>query len=157
MSSIRRSFPMVRPEHSLTAGGVISALISGLHIILAFKPALYKYISASQQSALAQMAEQGSGSTTIATIALALIFAIWAIYAFSGAGLIGPLPLIRTALIAIAVVYILRALTLPTEISMVVNQGYPVQFLVYSVISLVTGLLYLIGVWLQRGSSQERM
>jgi len=143
---------MVKPKHYLIAGGVISALISILHVVLALRPELYRYIGPGQESALAQMAEQGSSITTIATVALALIFAIWAIYAFSGAGLIGPLPLLRTALIAIGVIYILRALFLPSEINMVLTQGYPFRFVVFSTISLVAGLLYLIGVWKQRAS-----
>jgi hypothetical protein len=136
---------MGKPEHYLIAGGMVSTLISILHVILALKPALYRYISAGQESALAQMIDQGSSSTTIATVALALIFAIWAIYAFSGARLINPLPLLRAALIAIGVIYILRALFIPTEINMVLNQGYSFRFVVFSTISLVAGLLYLIG------------
>jgi len=96
------------------------------------------------------MAEQGSTSTTIATVALALIFAIWATYAFSGAGLINPLPLLRAALIAIGVIYIFRALLIPAELNMALNQGYPFRFVVFSTISLVAGLLYLIGIFKQR-------
>ena len=137
---------MVKPKQYLIAGGVISALISILHVILALKPELYSYISAGQESALAQMAEQGSSLTTIATVALALIFAIWAIYTFAGAGLIRPLPLLHAALIAIGVIYILRALFLPMEINMVVTQGYPFRFVVFSTVSLVAGLLYLVGI-----------
>jgi hypothetical protein len=136
---------MVSPKYYLTAGGVITALISILHVILALKPGLYVYFGPGQESGLAQMAVQGSSGTTIATAALALIFAIWAIHAFSGAGPIGRLPLLRTALIAIGAIYVLRALFLPSEINMVLNQGYPFRFVVFSTISLVTGLLYLIG------------
>jgi len=108
---------MVKPNYSLLAGGAISALISILHVILALRPALYRHISAGQESALAQIAEQGSTPTTIATVALALIFGIWALYAFSGTGLINPLPWLRAALIAIGVIYILRSLFIPTVYS----------------------------------------
>jgi len=143
---------MAKLKHYLLAGGVISALISILHVVLAFKPELYRYFSPGQESALSQIAEQGSSLTTLASVVLAMIFAIWAIYAFSGAGLIGALPLLRTALIAIGVIYILRALFLPSEINMVLNQGYPFRFVVFSIISLVAGLLYLIGILKQRAS-----
>ena len=141
---------MIKPEHYLIAGGVVSTFISILHFILALKPALYRHISAGQKSVLAQMAEQGSKPTTVATVALALIFAIWAIYAFSGARLINPLPLLRAALIAIGVIYILRALFIPTELNMALNKGYPFRFVVFSTISLVAGLLYLIGIFKHR-------
>jgi hypothetical protein len=137
----------MKPKQSLLAGGAISALISVLHVILVIKPELYRVMIASdQESALVQVVEQGSGLITIATIVLALIFATWAIYAFSGAGLIGPLPLQRTVLIIIGVIYILRAFFLPSEITMVLTQGYPFRFVMFSTVSLVTGLLYLIGI-----------
>jgi hypothetical protein len=121
-------------------------------------PELYKYVAPGQGSAVEQLAEQGSNLITVASIVLALIFAIWGIYAFSGAGLITRLPLLRASLIAIAVIYILRSLFLPTEINMVVNQGYPFRFVVFSAVSLVAGLLYLIGFWKQGalGSSHKK-
>jgi len=137
---------MGKPRPILIAGGVISALISILHVILAVKPDLYRYVSPDQGSALAQIAGQGSSLIIIATVVLALIFAIWAIYAFSGAGLIVRLPLLRGALIAIGVIYILRALFLPSEINMVLTQGYPFRFVVFSTVLLVAGLLYLVGI-----------
>jgi hypothetical protein len=143
---------MAKPKKYLIAGGVISALLSILHVILAIKPELYRYIAPGQGSALSQMAEQGSSIIIIATVALALIFAIWGIYAFSGAGLIRRLPLLCPALIAIGVIYILRALFLPSEIQLVMAQGYPFRFVVFSTISLVAGLLYLIGILKGRAS-----
>lgn len=136
---------MMKSKYFLMAGGVISALISIVHAVLVVEPALFVYISAGRESVLAQMAIQGSSPTTAATIGLALIFAIWALYAFSGAGLIRPLPLLRAALIFISVIYLLRALAVFPEINMVMNQGYPFRFVVFSIISLVTGLLYLLG------------
>ena len=146
---------MTAPRKSLVAGGVISALISILHVFLTFRPDLYRYVSPGQDSGLAQMAEQGSSFTSILTFALALMFAIWAMYAFSGAGLIRRMPLLRPALIAIGVIYILRGLFLPSEVSMVLTQGYPFRFAIFSLISLVAGLLYLIG-GLQRGKGSSR-
>ncbi len=143
---------MIKSKLYLVAGGVISALLSLLHLVLAVKPDYYRYITPGQESALSQMAEQGSSITTIASMVLALIFAIWAIFAFSGAGLIGRLPLLRAVLIAIGVVYLLRALFLPLEINMVLTQGYPFRFVIFSTISLLAGLLYLTGFWKQRAS-----
>jgi hypothetical protein len=136
---------MINAKYLLLAGGVITALISLLHIVLAVKPELYRTFGPGQGSALAERAAAGSSGTTIATIVLAVIFAVWAIYGFSGAGLIGALPVLRAALLTIGVIYVLRSLFLPSEIKMVLAQGYPVRFVVFSAISLVTGLLYLIG------------
>ncbi len=85
-------------------------------------------------------------AASVASVVLALIFAAWAAYAFSGAGLIGAFPLLRPALIAIGAIYILRSLFIFTEVKMVLNEGYPFRFVIFSTISLVTGLLYLIGI-----------
>lgn len=136
---------MISPKPLLVAGGVITALISLLHVVLAVRPELYRYFGPGQGSELAQRAVEGSRGTTIASVLLALVFAIWAIYAFSGAGLIGGFPLLRPALIVIGVIYILRSLFIISEIRMVISQGYPFRFVVFSAISLVAGMLYLIG------------
>jgi hypothetical protein len=53
---------------------------------------------------------------------------------------------VRGALILISAIYLLRALAIITEINMVINQGYPLRFVVFSIISLVAGLLYLFGI-----------
>jgi hypothetical protein len=134
----------------LLAGGIISALISIFHLILALKPELYQFVAPDQNSPISQMAEQGSSVTTIASIALVAIFAIWAVVAFSAAGLMRRLPLVNTGLIIIATIYLLRGLFLPSEISMVLNQGYPIRFVLFSALSLFTGLLYLLGFFIRK-------
>ena len=47
---------MAKPNRYLIAAGVISALISLLHVIAVFVPGLYRYISPGQGSELAQLA-----------------------------------------------------------------------------------------------------
>ncbi len=130
----------------LIIGAVISALIAVLHFILGLKPELYALIAPGQMSALSEMAVEGSSLTTILSFVIALIFALWALYAFSGAGVIARFPALRAALIVIGVIYCLRGLFLITEIGMVRNEGYPFRFVLYSSLSLIAGLLYLIGV-----------
>lgn len=129
---------------------MISALISILHLILSINPELYRLIGSGQDSPLAQLAEQGSSLTMLATIFLTLIFAICALYAFSAIRLVHHLPFLRTGIALIGAIYILRGLFLPTEINMVRNQGYPFQFIIYSSISLLAGLFYLLGYFTQR-------
>jgi hypothetical protein len=131
---------MFNPKSFLIAGGIISALISLLHVILALKPGLYSYIGPAKEI------QMSATTASIASVVLALIFAAWAAYAFSGAGLIEALPLLRPALIAIGAIYVLRSLFIFTEVRMVLNEGYPFRFVIFSIISLVTGLLYLIGI-----------
>ena len=129
----------------LIAGGMISAMISTLHIVRGMNPMLYGVIAPGQVLTLSEMAEQSSSLIMILSFVIALIFAIWAIYAFSGAGWLRPLPLLRTGLVVIGIIYILRSLFMPSEINMVLNEGYPFRFVLYSALSFVAGLLYLLG------------
>jgi hypothetical protein len=131
-------------RYCLVLGGVASFLIALLHLALVFKPQWYRHFGAAE---LAQLAGQGSPFTVLVTSGLALMFAAWGAYALSGAGVIRQLPLLRTVLIAIGVIYILRSLMLPSEIVKVLQSGYPFRFVVFSTGSLATGLLYLVGAW----------
>jgi len=126
----------------LLLGGVASFLIAVLHLALVFKPQWYRHFGAAE---LAQLHEQGSPFTVLVTIGLVLMFAAWGAYALSGAGLIRQLPLLRTVLIAIGVIYVLRGLLLPSELVKVLTSGHPFRFVVFSTGSLVAGLLYLFG------------
>jgi len=97
---------------SLLLGSSASFLITLLHIALAIRPQFYRYFNAAE---LAEMHAIGSPFTVLVTIGLAVMFAIWGAYGLSGAGVIQQLPLLRTVLITIGVVYILRSLMLPKE------------------------------------------
>ncbi|HEX8474898.1 MAG TPA: hypothetical protein VF666_12785 [Pyrinomonadaceae bacterium] len=56
------------------------------------------------------MAERRHWYPTVVTLGIAAILGTWALYAWSGAGLIRRLPLLRLGLCAITGVYLLRAL-----------------------------------------------
>jgi LuxR family maltose regulon positive regulatory protein len=133
----------MNPSNScLVLSGVASFLILSLHLALALRPQWYRHFGADE---LAQMHEQGSRFTVLATLGLALMFAVWGIYALSGAGVIGQIPLLRAVLVAIGVIHVLRSLMLPSELVKVLLRGYPLRFAVLSTGSLAAGLLHLIG------------
>jgi hypothetical protein len=142
---------MVHARTVLIAGGSISAAIAALHILLTFVPAWWEPIAGGTASVLADLAEQGSPGTRAASLVLALVFSVWALYAFSGAGFVRPLPWLRAVLIAVGVIYLLRGLAIIPEVSMVRSEGYPGQYVVFSSISLLAGGLYLVGAWMLRG------
>ena len=129
-------------RYFLILGSGVSFFIAVLHLALVFKPQWYRYFGADE---LVRLHEQGSPFTVLVTSGLALMFAVWGAYALSGAGVIGQLPLLRTLLISIGVIYVLRGLLLPSELLKVLQSGYPVRFVVFSTGSLVAGLLYLVG------------
>ena len=130
----------------LIAGGVLSAAASLLHLaVIAGGPAWYRFFGAGE--GIARMAEQGSPYPTVMTIGIASVLAVWSAYAFAGAGLIPRLPLMRTALVLISAVYLLRGLVLIP--AFIVNPGGIQPFVLWSsLIVLVYGIAYAVGTWI---------
>lgn len=95
----------------LVAGGTMSGAAAALHIgVILGGPDWYRFFGAGEE--MARMAERGSDRPAMITAFIAAMLAVWAAYAFSGAGLIRRLPLLRTALVLISAVYLLRGLVL---------------------------------------------
>ena len=129
----------------LIVGGLLSLAASLLHIgCIIGGPDWYRFFGAGEQ--MATMAEQGSMTPTLLTLGIAVILAIWAAYAFSGAGLLPRLPLLRTGLVTISAIYLLRGLALIP--ALIINRGNVMPFVLWSsLIVLVYGLAYAIGTW----------
>jgi hypothetical protein len=79
-------------------------------------------------------------------LAIAAIMAVFGLYALSGAGKIRRLPLLRTVLIAVTAIYLLRGLLIIPQAPYVLTHPGLVRFVVFSAISLVVGLVHLGGV-----------
>jgi len=95
----------------LVLAGLLSAAAALLHVaVIAGGPAWYRFFGAGEE--MATMAERGLLTPHLVTAGIALILAAWAAYAFAGAGLIRRLPLMRTALVAITAIYLLRGLVI---------------------------------------------
>jgi heme/copper-type cytochrome/quinol oxidase subunit 3 len=91
----------------LIAAGWLSLAAAGLHVacIIGGGP-WYRALGAGQ--AMARLAERGDWRPVLITAGIALVLAVWAAYAFAGAGIIRLLPLQRIALVAISAVLLLR-------------------------------------------------
>lgn len=134
----------------LVAGGISSAIASLLHIVIIIGgPDWYRFFGAGE--GMAQLAENGSSYPTIITTIIAIILALWGLYAFSGAGVIGRLPLLKLVLGIISMIYIMRGVF---GIPIVIYLDHPylneleekMTFMIFSsFISLSFGLFYLIG------------
>lgn len=129
----------------LITGGILSALAAILHIgVIVGGPAWYRFFGAGEE--MAKAAERGSVSPPLITFGIAALLMIWSLYAFSGAGIIRRLPLLRTALILISAVYLTRAFALLPF--MVLRPELVDTFaIVSSIIVLGYGLAYSIGTW----------
>ena len=129
----------------LIIGGSLSALAALLQLAVIVGGAeWYRFVGAGE--AMARGAENGSLLPPLLTLAIAAVLGIWALYAFAGAGLLRRLPLMRTALVLITAVYLLRGLALfPT---LVLRPELIDSFAVWSsLIVLIYGAAYAIGTW----------
>ena len=129
----------------LIVGGVLSALAALLHLaVIVGGPAWYRFFGAGER--LARAAERGSATPAVVTLFIACILALWAAYAFSGAGLVRRLPLLRTGLVVISAIYLLRGLILFP--ALVLKPELVDSFAIWSsVVVLVYGAAYAVGTW----------
>ena len=136
----------MRTNKWLIAGGLLSAAAALLHVgVIVGGPDWYRFFGAGE--GMARAAERGSSVPALTTIGIALVLLIWALYAFSGAGRIRRLPLLRTGLVTISAIYLLRGL-IPLPM-LATNPAAVDAFVIWSsLIVLVYGLCYALGTWI---------
>lgn len=137
---------MIPGSSWLIAGGCLSLAASALHFACIFGgPDWYRFFGAGE--GIARAAERGSWTPALLTSGIALVLAIWAAYAFAGAGLIWRLPLMRAALVAISAIYLMRGLFVlwPPAFGRDDLSG---DFMLWSsLIVLGYGIVYAVGTW----------
>lgn len=127
----------------LIFSGSLSVIAALLHLaIIMGGPQWYRFFGAGEK--MASLAEQGSWRPAAVTFAIAVILFIWGLYAFSGAGLTRRLPLLKTGLVVISGIYLVRGLAL---IPVYFLKPHAVDaFLVWSsLICMVFGFSHVIG------------
>lgn len=144
------------PNVLLSLAAALSAIAAGLHLAcIYFGGPWYRAMGAGEE--MARLAEAGSSRPTMATLFIAGILFIWSLYALSGAGVIGRLPLLRTALVAITAVYLVRGFG--GVVLMTMMPGRSVQFWLWSSATCaVFGLVHAAGVrqsWERLASSRR--
>ena len=128
----------------LMIGGTLSVLASLLHIGIIIGGAdWYRFFGAGET--LARLVEDDSILPTIVTTGIATVLFIWGLYAYSGAGLIRPLPFLNTVLVSVSAIYLIRGLAL---LPAMVFMGTLVDpFLIWSsIVSAILGLSYALGI-----------
>jgi len=103
------SYMIANRNTMLVLAGAGSLAASLLHLACIVGGAdWYRALGAGER--MARMAARGHWYPTVVTLGIAAILSVWALYAWSGAGLIRRLPFLRLGLCAITGVYLLRAL-----------------------------------------------
>jgi hypothetical protein len=95
---------------------------------------------------MAKMAEAGDAHPTIVTSVLVLVLSIWSVYGLSGASVISKLNLVRTALVLISSIYMLRGVVFVALMPMFPENSVTF-WLVSSTICLSIGMLYAVGTY----------
>lgn len=107
----------------------------------------YRFFGAGER--MAELAESGSYYPSIVTFSIAIVLFIWGLYGLSGAGVIGNLPFLKFALVAITAVYLTRGvagLILPFIIHHpAIAQNSTKFWLISSSVCLLFGIFYLLG------------
>jgi hypothetical protein len=129
----------------LVVGGCLSLAAALLHVgVIAGGPDWYRFFGAGE--AMARAAEQGRWMPHLITSGIAAGLTIWALYAFAGAGLIRRLPLMRTALVVISLIYLARGLLIIPIMMKLSPSDAPFEYW-SSLIVLVYGIAYAVGTW----------
>jgi hypothetical protein len=125
---------------------VASALSAGaalMHFACIFLgAACFRYLGAGDR--FVRMANQGHWYPRFVAFMVGALLSLWSLYALSGAGAIPRLPFVVVVLIAITMVYLLRAVSFPI-LRPVITGNSDTFWYVSSLISLVIGLLHLVG------------
>ncbi|MBI2769724.1 MAG: hypothetical protein HYX47_08880 [Burkholderiales bacterium] len=97
---------------ALVLGASLSAAAAIAHLAcIAIGGPAYRVMGAGER--MARAAEAGKLRPTLVTLAITLVLFSWSAFALSGAGVIGPLPLTKVALVLICAVYLGRAVAFP--------------------------------------------
>jgi len=129
----------------LTIAGLLSGIAALLHIAIVFGGApWYRFFGAGE--AMAAASATGRLYPAVVTIGIALVLASWAAFAFSGAGLIRALPLLKPALAIITLIYLLRGFAIIPLLLLARETATP--FLVWSsIICIIYALVHLLGLF----------
>ena len=127
----------------LIIAGTLSAIAALLHVgCIYFGAPWYHLFGAGER--MVTLAEQGSIIPAIMTSGIVVVLSVWSLYAFSAAGIIFQLPLVRPALVVITSIYLARA---TAGFFLIASpMGRSPEFWVWSsTICLAIGIVHLIG------------
>lgn len=130
-------------RNSLLVAGTCSMTAAAIHLAcIVGGPEWFRLLGAGE--GMAAMAARGHWYPAVVTACIAGILVIWGLYAWSGAGALRRLPLLRTVLCAITAIYLLRG------VAFVPLQAYfpgnsPMFWYVSSAICFSIGMVHLVG------------
>ena len=137
----------VTASRPLLAAATSSFAIALAHLaIMAMGAPGYRYFGA---PGLALQVERGSSQPAVLCILVAALLCLWGLYALAGAGRIRPLPLLSVGILLIGTIYTLRGVLGIPQLVLVLSghKAGPLRYLLFSLVSGATGVLYLVGLF----------
>ena len=138
----------MNPVLYLKTAAICSFSIALLHVAVMIGGGEW-YVIFGAGEEMARLDESGSWYPKIVTSLITVIFSIWGYYALSAAGMIKKLPFLRTVILSISGILILRGISgfvLPfTSSHPFILQNSLLFWIITSVISTLLGLLFLLG------------
>lgn len=129
-------------NYALLAGGYFSLAFAVLQVTgIWWSPSAIRYWGGPSE-----LSVQKPLMYVLLCLVLGAIVAVFGLYALSGAGQIRRLPLLRTGLITVTAIYLLRGLPFVPQVPVVLKHPHLLRFLVFSLISLCVGGIHLVGV-----------
>ncbi|MFC2104355.1 hypothetical protein ACFLS4_03270 [Bacteroidota bacterium] len=126
----------------LKIGGYINILIGAAHLIgLIWANTMFEVTGIGQE--MKELSEINSSLPYLLTILVALIFFVFGYYGLSAKNKLKKLPFLKPVIFLIAVIYILRGIG-----GLAVTAGQRTDLILeilYSLVALIIGLLYLLG------------
>ena len=145
------SHPAARSQRALEfAGWTNIALAAGHAVALIWAYSVFRAVGI--EGDMRRLAEEGGAALPyVVTLIVAAGFLVFGLYGLSGAGVVRRLPLLRTALVSIAAVYVLRGTLLGGFGAVAAGDGAQIAF---AAVALAIGLCYAAGALAQRRSSR---
>ena len=139
----------------MSTGATLMAVAAGLNALAALAhvgivfggPAWYRFFGAGE--GMARMAEQGSPYPTLITLGIASALLLCAAYAASAADLLPRLPLLRSLLVTLTAIYLLRGLAGFVLAAFAPGGNSPAFWVWSSLICLLLGAVHAAGLLLR--------
>ncbi len=130
-------------NYFLIVAGTFSGLAALMHLgCIYFGATWYRFFGAGEY--MASLAEQGRSEPAMITSLIVLVLVIWSLYAFSAAGIMIKLPLLRVVLSIITLIYLVRGIA--GFFFIYSPMGRSPEFWVWSsIICLLVGITHVVG------------
>jgi ABC-type branched-subunit amino acid transport system permease subunit len=131
----------------LAFGGIGTMFGAILHVVVLIGgPEWIRFVGAPES--VVRSAREGTWLAPVGALSIAALLAIWSLYAFSAAGWVRPLPLLRPVLGLIAVIFLIRgALILPFLGRANWSAPFDLFVVASSLFIFALGWAYAIGFW----------